>query len=451
VDLDAPRASGGGRRRRFALWTGDEHPPRALPSLREVSTQSKPQIYYAVGTPAPERAPLDGDTSVDAVVVGAGYAGVSAATAFAEAGMSVLLLEKERVAAGASGRNGGILLLSEGTHLGEAEESRIVDESLGAAAAEFVAFIEHNGIEADLRRGSIRLAITRRQAVQLAHSAQAGSEQARAGRTYLDREQLREYFRSERYTGGLLERDNISLNPHRLLEGLAGHAEKLGVVVAEHTEVTGIRIERDGVRVLTSGGEVRARRLVVAAGVGSGDVVPRTRDLLFTGYSQIAVTEPIEESVLDAVIPSWISTSEIATFSRYFRRLPENRLLFGIGTLFDTIDGPRLRPQIRAELADTFPELGAVRFDFAWEGEIASTVEETPLLERISPSAVVTSSNGVLASWNAGRIAAAATAPEYAAYDLLRGKPHRTWPPLGLPDPLVRKAARTVFKIKDRL
>jgi gamma-glutamylputrescine oxidase len=414
-----------------------------------VSTSST--LYYALGLDKPNRPSLSGTHTYDAVVVGGGYAGVSAATGFAESGLSTVLLEKDQVASGASGRNGGILLLSEGTHLGDPEESALVDASLGSAARELVAFIEENGIDADLRRGSIRPAITKRQAASLAKSAVAGTEEAKAGRTYLDRAALREFLVSDRYEAGLLERDNINLNPHKLLEGLAAHAEKQGVVIAEDSPVTGVRLSRDHVVVLTDDGEVRAKRLVVAAGTGTGTVVPSYRNRLMTVYSQIAVTEPVDEAVLDSVVPGWYSTSEIAVFSRYFRRLPDNRLLFGIGTIFDSIAGAGLEQRIRAELRDTFPVLGDVAFQSAWEGPIGTTPEETPLLDRIAPTAVVTSSNGVLASWHAGRIAARATGPEYAAYDILRGKNHSTWPPLGLPDGLVRMAAKTFFRVKDRL
>ncbi|MGW0038426.1 NAD(P)/FAD-dependent oxidoreductase [Gordonia sp. NPDC003376] len=409
------------------------------------------QTYYTQGISTPERPPLSGTSSYDAVVIGGGYAGISAATAFARSGMSVIVLEKDRTGAGASGRNGGILLLSEGTHLGEAEDSATVDESLGAAAAELVAFVAESGADVDLRQGTIRLATTRRQAAQLARSSVAGSDSVRAARRFLDSGELREFVASDRYTGGLYEPDNITINPYRLLEALAASAEAQGVVIAEGSAATGIHARRDRVTVVTEAGEVHGRRLVVAAGTGTGRVVPSIGRLLLTGYSQIAVTEPIDERLLDSVLPSWLATSEIVVFSRYFRRLPGNRLLFGIGTLFDSIDGPGLADRIRAELRDTFPALGDAAFESSWEGAIASTVEETPLLERISPTAVATSSNGVLASWNAGRIAAAATDPDYAAYDLLRGNRHATWPPLGAPEALVRRAAAGVFRVRDRL
>lgn len=68
-----------------------------------------------------------------------------------------------------------------------------------------------------------------------------------------------------------------------------------------------------------------------------------------------------------------------------------------------------------------------------------------------SGGGVVTSSNGVLASWNAGRIAARATDPAYAAYDALRANKHMGWPLFGFPERLMAASAKAFFKVKDRL
>lgn len=297
--------------------------------------------YDALGIEATQRPALSGPRVFGAVVVGAGFAGISAALEFASCGISVIVLEREQVAAGASGRNGGILLLSEGTHLVDSGADA-VDEVLGATARELVELSEEHQMDVDLRRGTIRLAITGRQARVLARSARA-----RARREFLDRDALRVHLRSERYTGGLYEPDNLALNPHKLLEGLASLAEARGAVIAEHSVVTEVEtLAGDGVIVRTAEGEVRARRLVVAAGVGTGAILPSHRKLLLTAYSQIAVTEPIDPQVLDSVLPSWAATSEIATFSRYFRRLPGGRLLFRYR------DSLRLHRELEAGRAD---------------------------------------------------------------------------------------------------
>ena len=413
--------------------------------MTTVVADCRETTHYAEGLRRPDRPALTGTVTVDAVVVGAGYAGVSAALAFLDAGKSVIVLERDHVAAGASGRNGGILLLSEGTHLGDDDAAGAVDEVLGSTARELVDLVDQRGLDVGLRQGSIRLAITDRQARQLARSAGSGS----AARTFLDRHALREHVRSDRYTGGLLEPDTVSLDPHRLLEALAAGAEERGAVIAEGSPVIRITADRDRWVVSTPGGEVRTGRLVVAAGTGTGEVVPAAGRLLFTGYSQIAVTEPIDPGLLDAVLPTWAATSEIAAFSRYFRRLPEDRLLFGISTLFDSLPAAELEGELRRQLADTFPELAHARLSSAWEGSVASTVTEAPLLQRLGSSGVVTSSNGVLGSYHVGRVAAAATAPEFAAYEELRKGRHLSWPPLHLPDRWVRYVGRRVFAWKD--
>ena len=71
-----------------------------------------PSLYAATGLPQPPRPALQGSAEADAVVVGAGYTGLSTALHLAEAGYRVVVLESQRVGWGASGRNGGQLVHS---------------------------------------------------------------------------------------------------------------------------------------------------------------------------------------------------------------------------------------------------------------------------------------------------------------------------------------------------
>jgi glycine/D-amino acid oxidase-like deaminating enzyme len=64
-------------------------------------------LWAATAIPAPETPPLSGDRTADAVVVGGGFTGLSAALHLAVAGAEVVLLEAAEPGWGASGRNGG--------------------------------------------------------------------------------------------------------------------------------------------------------------------------------------------------------------------------------------------------------------------------------------------------------------------------------------------------------
>src|SRR6266540_961593 len=68
--------------------------------------------------PPPEPGPpLEGELECDCVVVGAGYTGLSAALALAEAGADVVVLERDYAGFGASGRNAGHLTPTVGKDL----------------------------------------------------------------------------------------------------------------------------------------------------------------------------------------------------------------------------------------------------------------------------------------------------------------------------------------------
>ncbi len=109
--------------------------------------------------------PVEGDLTADVAVVGAGICGTSAALALADAGVDVVLIEAERVASQATGRNAGFIL--QGTaerydrarvQLGETRAKDIHAWSL-LNHDRIAATVEQHSIDCDYRRGgSLQLA-----------------------------------------------------------------------------------------------------------------------------------------------------------------------------------------------------------------------------------------------------------------------------------------------------
>ena len=69
-----------------------------------------PASWYAATRDAtPERPGLNGRVAADVAIVGGGFAGLHTARLLAMRGLKVVLVERQRIGWGASGRNGGFV------------------------------------------------------------------------------------------------------------------------------------------------------------------------------------------------------------------------------------------------------------------------------------------------------------------------------------------------------
>jgi glycine/D-amino acid oxidase-like deaminating enzyme len=73
-------------------------------------TSRHANLWAETAIAAPPTPPLDRSRKTDALVIGAGYLGLSAALHLAEAGVGVVVLDAEAPGWGASGRNGGQII-----------------------------------------------------------------------------------------------------------------------------------------------------------------------------------------------------------------------------------------------------------------------------------------------------------------------------------------------------
>ncbi|WP_220454458.1 NAD(P)/FAD-dependent oxidoreductase [Nocardioides immobilis] len=332
-------------------------------------------------TPArPDPRPaLTGDTTADLVVVGGGFCGLWTALRAVERepGRDVLLLEGDRIAEHATGRNGGFCeaSLTHGEHNGRTrwpgeydDLVRLGVENLDAIEETMTRYAIDCGF---LRGGTLTVATREHQVAGLAPDAPG----------FLDQDAVRAVVDSPTYLAGRLAGPETCavVDPARLAWGLAGAAERQGVRIVENTPVTGIRRDGDHLEVATPNGVVRARRVAL----GTNAFRPLLRRLRLTTvpvYDYVLATEPLTDDLLAAL--RWdpaLGVGDSGNQFHYYRITPDRRILWGG---YDAIyhygrsieSDHEERPATFALLAEhfhaTFPQLDGLRFTHRWAGVI---------------------------------------------------------------------------------
>ena len=263
--------------------------PRAARALADAA----PTPFWTDRPERPDpRAPLTGlATRTDLLVVGGGFTGLWAAIQAKEDDPSrdVVVIEADRLADGASGRNGGFVSpsLTHGLSQGLScwpDEIETLERLAADNFAAIGATLEDHGIDADFHvPGELTLALTEHQ-VPAVHEA----FELRRAHGYdvelLDAAGARDRVDSPLYRAGLFDPEVGLVDPARLVWGLARAAESLGVRNPEHTPATGFDTEGAGVRGSLEGGSGHARhqrgpgRAQALQRLGAARLRPRAHD-----------------------------------------------------------------------------------------------------------------------------------------------------------------------------
>ena len=366
--------------------------------------------------------------SCELAIVGGGFTGLWGAL-LAAPDHDVVLLEGDRCGWGASGRNGGFAeaSLTHGFENGLSRWPDEIDVLERLSAENFAAMREtlaERGVDAAWEEPGVIDVATRPHEVgwlaEAADAARAHGEQA----TLLDRDGVRAEVNSPTYLGGLWHHDGGALvDPARLAWGLRDAALGDGVRIREHTKVTRMRRDGNGVVLETASegagasgpkrGRLRARRVLLATNAYR-PLVRSIRRYVVPVYDYVLVTEPLTDEQRRAV--GWERRQGVADSGNRFHyyRLTQGdggRLTPGDGGRLTPGDGGRLTPAeapaggggegprilwggyealyhfrngMRPELEDhaptfellarnfaaTFPQLEGIRFTHRWAGAI---------------------------------------------------------------------------------
>jgi gamma-glutamylputrescine oxidase len=280
-------------------------------------------VPYWLDEPYEPRPPLTGEVDVEACVIGAGVGGLSCARRLAAHGIETLVLERDTVAGGASGRNGGFLIAGLAPFHNDAIELWGHDYANRVYARTLEVQEEMYGLAADLgvgdavrRVGSLRVSASEEEAAHVRGHVTALQEDGFPARL-LERDELPAALRRSAWNACLTDHDG-SLHPARWIRALAADAERAGVRIHERSEV---QAPIEGTLIL-EGGTVRARHVIVAADGALPRLVPQYDGRVRARRLHMVATEPLRERIVDRLVYArW--------GYEYFQQPPDGRILAG--------------------------------------------------------------------------------------------------------------------------
>jgi glycine/D-amino acid oxidase-like deaminating enzyme len=321
---------------------------------------------------------------VDALIIGGGYTGLSAARETAAAGLSTLVLEAGHIGAGCSGRNGGQIAYSlkpsfaslSAAH-GEGRAFAICRE-----AFEAMSYLRSLAIDCDWQqRGCFYGAHTPRHLDRMAHDAEHQPKGLEQRISVVPRSEQRREIASDYYHGGCVYHDDASVDPMKLLLGLLDRATSQGAVIADRCRADGIREAAGGFEVLTCRGIISARKVLIATNGYSGTLSPwHRRRVIPIGSYQIC-TERLGLERVRALIPNGRNIVDSRRVVVYYRPSADGeRVVFGGRAALSEQDPLACVARLKSMMTRIFPQLCPARIDHAWVGWVGYTFDTMPHL-----------------------------------------------------------------------
>jgi glycine/D-amino acid oxidase-like deaminating enzyme len=334
----------------------------------------------------PDRSRTEIGGDVDVAIVGAGLTGLSAALHLASKGAKVEVFERETVAFGASGRNGGMCT----TGLSIGFRDAIARYGFETARASIMTYhdavdtveklVADEGIDCDFERtGKMILAAKPAHLDGLRKTHEIMSDQLGLETRLVPKSELHSEVGSDRYHGAMTDAKSAGLHVGKFTRGLGEAAARQGAVIHEKAPVEQVR-RLGGTRheLVTPRGTVRADQVLVATSGYTSWPFRWQQVRVAPVGAFIIVTEPLGKEVCDQLLPKRRMASDTKNLLYYFRITPDHRLLFGGRARF-AVSNPQSDAKsgriLQKALIEVFPQLANARVDYCWGGLVDMSLD----------------------------------------------------------------------------
>ena len=347
-------------------------------------------LWSSTTAPPPDTPPLTGDRRADAVVIGGGFTGLSAALHLAEAGVDTVLLEAEAPGFGASGRNNGQVVPGFSRHSPDevvtefgSKRGEALNAWVQGAAALVFDLIERHEIDCDASQNGWLMPAHTESRLAIARAKHDQWAARGASVALLDRAETAALTGSDFYVGAWLHRGGGNINPLAYTRGLARAALNAGAAIHAASPATAIERAAGTWRVTTPKGTVEADSVILATNAYSGDLWPRLARSIVPLRLLQGATKPLSDNVARTILPERQGISDARRVLWAFRKDGQGRLVTGAAPLVPGFRGP-LRDLCTAQLKTVFPQVGDIEFEHLWDGKVAVTLDRLPRFHELA-------------------------------------------------------------------
>ncbi len=413
--------------------------------LYSMNTPIKKEVYWYAKKLPEKTTSLNENMSADVVVVGGGVAGLSVADRFSRAGKQVILLERQFVGAGASGKSSGMIV--QDSELGLAglidhcgpEDARLLWEFVCGGIGIIRENITQHKIDCDYQEQDYVFLADNRFGLRKVKREYDARTLLGYESEWHDKKTIHRIIGSPGYIGALRYPGTFAINSYLYARAMRDVLLKHGVKIFEKTNVTSF--DATGVEIDEGAHRITAQHVIICVDRFLPNLKQFKKDVYHVG-TYLTISKPLSEKDMKLLFPHGnfiVADSEM--IYHYFRITGDRRLLLGGGDYVTTYahtpskKPEHIIPRLTHYIQQKFPQL-TVEIEYVWPGMLGVSKDLVPIAgqDKNVPSVYyVTTATGL--AWAAGL-------GNYIAEKILEGRsdydvvfsPYRRFPF----DPLLR-------------
>lgn len=365
--------------------------------MRKFSDKFDDTLWYATAPEGPQTQPLEGTVKADVCIVGAGYSGLTTAMELARQGVSVVVLDRQEIGFGGSGRNAGhctptfshFSLAELRKQLGAPWADRLIQRQTGANG-KVTDMITRYGIDCEWEQnGYVQGALFPSHLKTL--RGQRDSYNAVGARTrMLCRDEVHAVTGSSRFYGGWLHEEAGGLNALAYARGLGRAVQQEGGVIHTDTCVTGCEREGQAWVVKSERGAVRAGKVIYTTGAYTVAGWPKLDQTYRVMRVFVAATQPLSPAAQAVVLPKRTTIQDGRGDIYVYKYNRENRIVASMFPMGARGRNLNLTHQILSErLKWLHPNLREEpRWEYLWYGDLDMQRRTVPRLYGLASGVV---------------------------------------------------------------